>query len=168
MTSEDVANASLPELLRLYVNVLHELVRREFVRSTNNPVADLSEYLVVKALGLTRVKKSTKGFDATDDKTGMKYEIKARRATSHNPSRMLSAIRDIEARHFDYLVGVLFSETFDLSKACIVPFETVRSLSKHRPHVNAAIFELKDSVWSLPGVTDITDKIRAVFERLEG
>lgn len=95
---------------------------------------------------------STKGYDA-EDASGKRYEIKAQRLTAHNDSRMLSAIRDCEAAHFDYLAGVLFNEDFSLAKACIIPFNIVLAHSKYRKHTNAHIFELKDELWALPGVS---------------
>jgi hypothetical protein len=66
----------LSRLLRLYSELLQELVRRDVCRSTNNPVADIAELLIVEALGLDRAQKSAKGFDATDSR-GKKYEIKS-------------------------------------------------------------------------------------------
>jgi hypothetical protein len=147
------------ELLRLYCGVLEELSARGICRSTNNPVADLSEFLAVTAMRLQRAQKSTKGFDALDS-AGKRYEIKGRRVTAHNPSRMLSAIRDCAAGHFDYLIGVLYDENFAVSKACVVPFEVVLRLSRYREHVNAHILDLRDSVWQEPGVRDITLEIR--------
>jgi hypothetical protein len=80
---------------------------------------------------------------------------------------MLSAIRDCEAAHFDYLAGVLFAENFCVLKACLVPHETVLALSKYRKHTNAHIFELKDELWALPGVVDITKKIGAELETID-
>jgi len=80
----------------------------------------VGEYLVVNALGLKRVPQSTKGYNAVD-KENRKYEIKSRRLTQDNPSRMLSAIRECEAAHFDFLAGVLFNEDFSLHKACLIP-----------------------------------------------
>jgi hypothetical protein len=150
------------ELLRLFTAVLDELRSRGLIRSTNNPVGDYAEFLVVQALGLDVAEKSTKGFDATDKATRKKFEIKGRRITGHNKSRMLSAIRDLESAHFDYLVGVLFNEDFTFYKACVVPVEVARKNSKYRAHTNAHILELKDSLWSESGVDDITDKIRGV------
>jgi hypothetical protein len=158
---------SVNSLLNLYTRVLLELTGREVIRSTNNPVGDYAEYLVVKALGLTRAAKSTKEHDATDP-AGKHYEIKGRRITAHNPSRMLSAIRDCEAAHFDFLAGVLFKENFSLDRACLVPFSSVVAIAKYRKHVNAHIFELKDIVWKTEGVVDITDKIMRVIEDDQG
>jgi hypothetical protein len=156
----------ITELLRLYCEILQELLRREVCRSTNNPLADLSELLVINALSLIANPKSTKGYDAADA-AGKRYEIKGRRLTAHNGSRMLSAIRDCHARHFDYLAGVLYQEDFSLHKACLVPFEIVLRESKYRKHTNAHIFELKDELWATSGVIDISKEIAAALSALD-
>lgn len=156
----------MTELLRLYTEILQELIHRNVCRSTNNPVADLTESLVIQALGLSRAQKSTKGYDAADA-DGKRYEIKGRRLTAHNGSRMLSAIRECEKRHFDFLAGVLFNEDFSLHRACLVPFEIVLTCSKYRNHTNANIFELKEDLWMTSGVVDITRALAAVMETLD-
>jgi len=161
--SENLAKMAVPGLLNLYALILQELTTRGVIRSTNNPVADYAEYLVVSALGLSRASKSTKGYDA-EDAEGKRYEIKSRRVTSHNISRQLSAIRDCEAAHFDFLAGVLFNEDFSFDRACLVPFSIVIADAKYRKHVNAHLFQLKDSVWDQRGVIDISDKVRAVID----
>lgn len=163
----DLKIQTASNLLQLYCQVIQELNRRSICRSTNNPVADVAELLAVQSLGLSRAPKSTKGYNATD-RDGHRYEIKSRRITSHNPSRMLSAIRDCKARHFDYLVGILFREDFSVYKACVVPFEIVLQESKYREHTNAHILELKDEIWSARGVLDISSKISAALLALDG
>jgi len=147
------------DLLSLYASVLNELRDRGVTRSTNNPVADYAEALVSEALGLSLNPKSTTGFDAVDGE-GVRYEIKARRLTPHNSSRQLSAIRGLDDRHFEYLVGVLFGEGFEVHRACVVPYEVVVNNSTYRTHTNAWVFHLRDEVWRLPSVRDVTDPVR--------
>ncbi|HZH32379.1 MAG TPA: hypothetical protein VEY11_16560 [Pyrinomonadaceae bacterium] len=149
------------QLLVLFSGVLDELRRRETIRSTNNPVADYAESLVSRALSLTLAPKSSTGYDAIDA-LGQRYEIKGRRPTRQNSSRQLSAIRGLEAKHFSFLAGVLFNGDFSVHRACLIPYEAVKQLAIYRPHVNAWILHLRDSVWSVPGVQDITDPILQV------
>lgn len=150
-----------PDLLSLYCTLLDELRKRGIVRSTNNPVADYAERLISSALNLQLEMKSTTGFDATDNE-GNRYEIKARRLTLHNKSRQLSAIRGLDKNHFNYLAGVLFAEDFSVQRACLIPISVVQRLSVYRQHVNAWILHLRDPVWEVDGVKDITDKVRTV------
>src|SRR5664280_1734250 len=100
-------NFAAKELLCLFGSILDELQSRGIVRTSNNPVSDYTEWLVSQRLGLTLCGNSEKGFDSTD-KNGVKYEIKARRVTPENPSRQLSAIRNLDGKHFDFLVAVVY------------------------------------------------------------
>jgi hypothetical protein len=146
------------EILRLFASCLDELKRRGVTRSTNNPVADYSELLFKDALDLTLCSKSTKGHDALDS-IGRKYEIKGRRLTAHNASRQLSAIRGLDLKHFDFLAGVLFAPDFAVQRACLVPHDAVVACSAYRKHTNSWILHLRDSLWTLAGVIDVTDAL---------
>lgn len=161
LSATKIQTLSTRELLASYVAVLAELRNRGVVRSTNNPVADVSELLFEKALKLRLAPKSTKGYDAVDEQ-GRKYEIKGRRLTAHNGSRQLSALRDLNQQPFTFLAGVLFLEDFSVSRACLVPYKQVIKHSTYRKHTNSWIFHLRDSVWGLPGVIDVTPRLRKV------
>jgi hypothetical protein len=156
----DAADLRTAELLRLFCGILSELRRRGVIRSSNNPVADYTERLVATALSLDLQSKSTTGFDGADRK-GKKYEIKGRRVTKENRSTQLGVIRGLEQGHFDYLAGVLFSEDFAVTRACLVPREVVLRVAKYRPHVNGWILHLRPSLWTEGGVRDISESIRA-------
>ena len=149
------------ELLALFSGVLDELRRRGTIRSTNNPIADYAESLVAQALSLKLASKSTKGYDAVDAH-GQRYEIKSRRPTKQNRSTQLSAIRGLDLEHFSFLAGVLFAEDFSVHRGCLIPHKTVMELAVFRPHDNAWVLHLRDSIWSVPGVQDITDPLLAV------
>ena len=146
------------ELFGLYGEILGELRGRSIIRSTNNPIADYAELLIENTLGLTRTSKSTKGHDATSD-DGTKYEVKARRITSHNSSRQLSALRKLDEGHFDHLAGILFREDFSVWKGCLIPHDVVLAHSTYRDHTNAWIFQLTDDVWKYPRVVDVTREL---------
>ena len=154
------ANKGVRELLREYANVLDALANTDAIRSKNNPVADYAEWLVAKALGFELVPKSSKGYDAVDPE-GRRYEVKARRLTSDNGSRQLSAIRGLADQHFDVLVGVLFDHEFSVYRAAMIPWAVIDELSTHREHTNSATFILRDSVWDIHGVVDVTEPLRA-------
>jgi hypothetical protein len=159
--STEIQSLTIRELFASFVAVLGELRSRGVVRSTNNPVADFSELLFEKALLLQLAPKSTKGYDATDDQ-GLRFEIKGRRITAHNGSRQLSALRGLDKQHFAYLAGVLLREDFSVLRACLVPHEQVLAHATYRKHTNSWIFHLRDSVWELPGVIDVTSQLQEV------
>lgn len=158
-----LAAHSVPDLLLLYVAVLDRLRELGAVRSANNPVSDYSELLVARAFGLELAPKSVPGYDATAP-DGTRYQVKGRRPTLANPSRQLSFIRGLGAPDidpFDYLVGVLFRPDFTVLRAAQIPVAVVRENATWIAHVNGWRFILRESVWSLPGVVDVTDDIRA-------
>ena len=136
------------ELLVAYSQLMEELRRRSIVRTSNNPVADYAEKVAVERLGLEQVGKEEKGFDAVDAQ-GHKYQIKGRRITRHNQSRQLSVIRNLSERLFDYLIAVIFDESFGVKEIWKIPYEFVKECSKPSKHQNGHIFHAKPEVLTL-------------------
>jgi hypothetical protein len=156
----DVENLTVAKLLSTYGAILDELRRREIVRSSNSPLSDYAELLFCKAFGWSREDNSASGHDATDA-AGVRHQIKGRRLTRHNASRQMSAIRNLDAIPFDQLGGVLVDERFQIIRAALVPVAVVRERSVHQAHTNSWRFLLRDDVWKLPGVSDVTAELRA-------
>ena len=73
---------------------------------------------------------SNKGYDAVDGKTGLKFQIKARRLTKYNTSRQLGVIRNLDQNPFDYLVAVIFNERFDPTEIWQIPREIIGLYSR--------------------------------------
>jgi hypothetical protein len=155
----DVQTYTVDELLKAYGSILDELRRREIVRSSNSPLSDYAELLFCKAFGWKRENNSASGHDATDEH-GVRYQIKARRLTRYNSSRQMSAIRNLDKTPFDQLAGLLVDDGFQVLRAAIVPVTLVRQRSVHVVHTNSWKFLLRDEVWSLSGVRDVTAEIR--------
>lgn len=153
----DLSCLSATELLRVHARVSAELRRRKICRSGNNPVADYAEGLVAKALDLRLASGSTAGYDATDAE-GRHYEIKARRVTRPGSTTMLSAIRGMDKRHFDFLVAVIFDEDYAVRRAVQIPYDSVLRIAKFREHVNAHVVMIR-SMWDVEGAQDITGRI---------
>lgn len=156
----DLQHRSTAELLRLHGQILSELRRREVVRSANGPAGDYAELLFAKAFGWRLEGGSTSGYDAVDE-TGVRYQVKCRRLTPHNRSRQLSFIRNLPARPFDVLAGVLFDEEFRVRRAALVPVERVQEHASYVEHVNAWRLLLRDAVWEWPGVRDVTAELHS-------
>jgi hypothetical protein len=146
------------ELLRLNAGLLAELRRRDVVRSSNNPSGDYAEWLFSRAFGWTLESNSSSGHDAVDQ-NGTRYQIKCRRISAQNPSRQMSALRNLLNRPFDVLAALLLDENFAVSHAALIPIDIVVEKSTFTQHVNAHRFILRDSVWSIPGVIDVTDRL---------
>ncbi|MBL8559144.1 MAG: hypothetical protein JNM47_10520 [Hyphomonadaceae bacterium] len=163
--TENLAASSTEALLRLHANILHELRERRIVRSTNNPVGDYAEVLFAKAFGWMIESNSARGHDAIDG-SGLRYQIKARRLTHHNPSRQLGVLRELDQSPFDHLAAVLFDEQFAVFRAIILPRATVLAQSAYKQRVNGWRFVLNDSSWTAPGAIDATEHLRETARAL--
>ncbi len=149
------------QLLRLHGSILTELQRRKVCRTSNNPVADYTEWLVAKRLGLQLAGNSRAGHDALGA-DGTRYQIKGRRLTSANGSTQLSAIRNLEDANFEVLVGVMFNEDYSIAYAFLVPHSVVLARSIYQAHTNSHLFSLRRTLLDEVGVKDVTQSLSVV------
>ena len=161
--SPNLKSISIAELLSLHVGISGELRTRGIMRGENIPTGDLAEFLFCRCYSWNQAANSEKAFDAKDGQ-GNRYQIKGRRLNQHNPSRQLSAIRDLEG--FDVLAAVLFDHEYRVSRAALIPNEVVRNRSKHVAHDNKWNFILTDDVWNLENVEDVTKNLRTTWHQL--
>ena len=124
----EIKNLTTKNLLELYANIVEELRSRKIVRTKNNIVADYAEYLVAKNLNLELMPNSNKHFDAIDNKTNYKFQIKSRRITNYNKSKLLGVVRDLDFTGFDYLVVVYFDINFKVIESFMIPKERLLHL----------------------------------------
>ncbi|MGE3622939.1 MAG: hypothetical protein AB7H77_03560 [Bdellovibrionales bacterium] len=153
------------DILQLYSDTLEELRRREVLRSANNPSGDYGELLFSRAFGWQLQNNSSSGYDAING-DGVRYQIKCRRITPRNSSRQLSFIRNLPVNPFDILAGVLLDQKFKVLRAALVPVAVVQEKATYVKHVNAWRMILRDSVWDIPGVQDVTSELRAIEQSL--
>jgi len=151
MKLEDLSNS---DLLRLQANATEELRRRSVVRTRNNPLGDYTEWLVASRLNLSLAGNSSSGYDAISE-AGIKYQIKGRRITPDNQSRMLSAIRNYDDNKFDWLVAVIFDWDFNVLNAYLVPHAAIEPYCPHRDHVNGRVVVMSGPITRDPRVIDI-------------
>ena len=151
----DVRNLREKELLQLYGRLMEELRQRKLIRSSNNPVSDYAEKIVCEKLKLALQAKSSKGYDALDERNGTKYQIKARRLTRHNKSRQLGVIRNLDQRLFDYLIAVIFDESFKPIEVWRIPRETIPKYARYSSHQNGHILVLTGEVLKDKTVTQL-------------
>lgn len=137
---------------------MHLLRHHKIVRSFNNPVADVAEWLVSESLGLKRATNSEKGYDALDEH-GVKYQIKARWLATPRSSKQLSAIRDLTAAPFDHLIAVMFDEDFHVDYAAQMSLDFVTRHSKYVQRTNSYRFNFTRAMLSSPGVQDLTEAL---------
>jgi len=142
----DLKNLEKRDLLQLYGRLMEKLRQRKLIRSSNNPVSDYAEKIVCEKLKLSIQGKSSKGYDAIDEKSGIKYQIKARRVTKHNKSRQLGVIRNLDQKLFDYLIAVIFDESFKPIEIWRIPRETIPKYARYSQHQNGHILILAGKV----------------------
>lgn len=145
------------ELLRLQANATEELRKRNVVRTQNNPLGDYTEWLVSSRLNLKLAGSSKAGFDAISD-AGVKFQIKGRRITPGNPSRMLSAIRNYDEKDFDWLVAVIFDHDFNVLNAYLVPHEVIGEYYPHKDHVNGRVVVMSGPITRDGRVMEMADQ----------
>ncbi len=158
----NLADLAPRELLALHARVSDELRARGVTRSANNPTGDLAEYLFCKAFGWKLADNSHPNIDALGP-DGVRYQIKGRRMTRFNKSRQLSAIRDLDGRHFDFIAGVLFNEDYKVFRAALIPHAVAVARSTFVERTNSYKFLLHDDVWNAPGVRDVTRELAAII-----
>jgi hypothetical protein len=146
------------QLLQAYASLMSELRARGVVRSSNNPVADFTESLIARSLGLELLGQSAAGHDAVD-RAGIKYQIKGRRLSEQNKSTQLSVMRNLEQRPFDLLAAVIYSPNFSVEYAALIPIEVVQESGRFSEHSNGHIFHFRRSVLNDQRVKDITSRM---------
>jgi hypothetical protein len=162
-TSAELRSIPAAEKLKLYAALSAEMVRCGLTRTQNNPVGDVAETLFCRALGLNKNdNKASPHVDAIGCNDDLRYQIKGRRLVGSNGARQLSALRDLDGDHFDFLGAVLFNEDFTVRRAAVIPVAVVRNLSRPDEHTRSGRFMRTDAVWDRPQVWDVTDKLRAV------
>lgn len=157
----EVENLDEEELLQLYGKLMEELRQRKLIRSSNNPVSDYAEKIVCERLSLSQATKSIKGYDAIDENTGMKYQIKARRLTRYNKSRQLGVIRNLDEELFDYLIAVIFDEFFKPIEIWRIPRKTIPKYARYSRLQNGHILVLTGKILEDKTVTLISEWTRS-------
>ena len=160
----DLGELSTKQLLRIHSGIGGELRSRGLVRTGNNLCADLAETLVSRAFNWRLNGNSKAGHDTLDG--DQRIEIKACRIISPNGPRQTSAIRRLQTRPFDRLLGVVFDRDYDVILGVDVPFEVVCRLSGHSDHTKSAIFHLRDTLLERPGVINVTAILAAAATAL--
>ncbi|CDN46571.1 hypothetical protein [Neorhizobium galegae] len=156
---ENFEETTTADLLKIHASIIEELRNRKILRSANSPTGDLAEYLFCAAFGWDQALNSMKALDAVDT-AGVRYQIKGRRMHQRNKSRQLSVIRDLEG--FDVLAAVLFDDDYKIVRAALIPAAVVKEKAVYIGRTNSHKFMLKDVIWDVPDVLDVTAQLRAV------
>ena len=63
---------------------------------------------------------------------------------------------------------VLYEENFEVKRAAKIPHEVVLGKSVYSKHTNSWIFHIRDEVWDLPGVIDISKETKLAEAKHSG
>lgn len=151
----DWSGLSDRQLLGAYCSLMATLKERGVVRSANNPVADYTESLVARALGLSLESQSRAGYDALDS-DGIRYQIKGRRLASRNTLPQLSAIRNLTSKPFDVLAAVAYDANLSVQYAALIPVDVVEELGRYSSHSNSHVLIFKRNLLDDPRIREIT------------
>ncbi len=153
----NVKDLSVAELVAMHAQVMDELTLRHIIHNPSQPVGDYAVHLACKAFQLKREPTSTSGYDATNDE-GLRYQIKFKRLMASTDTRQLNAIKGLEQKKFEFLIGVLFNADMTIYRSALIPYDCVARLVDH----SAKILMLNNKIWDMDGIIDITDKIKSV------
>lgn len=131
MTSFDLPQLQVRELLRLEAAISAELRRRELTRTNNNPLGDIAEQIVLRARGGVLEPNSTKSHDITSSE-GRRIQVKGMGVRSGGAASRFSAFR---SDGFDSAVFLVFDQAFDLAEAYEMSAAEVMGF-RFIPHVN--------------------------------
>jgi hypothetical protein len=161
----DFAGLTTRQLLRLYADLLTELVDRKVVRSRNAPLGDLAEYLVHRAYGGELAPPSEKAWDVrTPD--GRLLQVKARLiADGHRRSHQYSPFR---SWGFHACVFLIFdAHTYDVVQAVEVPVGEVQGLARETTWVRGSRVSTRTPLLGLAGAVDRTAAVTDALRELD-
>ena len=62
-------------------------------------------------------------------------------------------------KNFDYVAAVLFNEDFSILRAALIPHAQVVENANYVEATNSWRFLLRDEIWNLPAVKDVTTEL---------
>jgi len=68
----------------------------------------------------------------------------------------------VRAANFDVLAAILFAEDYQVLKAALISREIVKAQATYVQYTNSHRFLLRDSVWTLPTVVNVSDILKTV------
>ena len=159
----ELQHLSTRDLLRLYANILTELLRRNVVRSRNAPSGDFAEYLVTKAFEGELASPSEKSWDVRVDDRHLQVKVRLI-AAGDRRSHYYSPFRSWD---FDACVFVLLdAHTYDVTRAVEVPVAGVREMARETTWVRGFRIGTRTDLRDVPGAVDRTAELRHALDTL--
>ena len=151
----------IAQKLEEYASILKDLKAANVIRTYNSPIGDYAEWLVSNTLGLKLEENSKKGYDAIDENSGEKYQIKSRWFHQGKNSNRLNVIRNYDDNQFKYLIIVIFEKNFTVKEAYKVEHDVIKKYFDFNEYQRGYIVSLKKEFLEDEGVVDITDRFRS-------
>lgn len=146
-------------IMAQYAAILKKLNDEKVVRTHNSPVGDYAEWLTAETLKLSLCRNSKAGYDAIDEITNVRYQVKSRWDHSgKGTSFVFNVIRDLDKGDpFDFLIAIVFAPDFSVKKAYRIAVADVRRITKHNAHQNGRILTINSHTAVNPAIEDITN-----------
>lgn len=151
-----VKDLSNEDLMKLYSSILSELNERNVIRTQNSPQGDYAEWLFANQYSLNLESSSTKGYDVKDEVNNIRYQIKSRRIKSSSRAVQLGVIRNYDSVEFDFLIAMIFTEDFTLSKVYKIPHAVISEYGRYSEHQNGYVLILTSKLKSDVRVGNLT------------
>ena len=148
------------EKLKEYAVIIDSLKEAGIVRTYNSPVGDYAEWLVSEKLNLKLEKNSKKGYDAVDESSGIRYQVKSRWMHPGKNSRQLNVIRKYDENQFEYLIVVIFGNNFEVEEAYQIPHDAIKDFFEPKEYQNGVIITLTKEIISDSRVEDVTELLK--------
>lgn len=157
----DLTRMGVRSLLRLEAGIVAELKRRGLVRTSNKPLGDIAEQIVLRARGGVLEPNSTKSHDVTTP-TGVRIQVKAMGSRSAGVSAKFSPFRSF---NFDTAIFLIFAAgSFDLMLGREVAAANVDAIARYSAHTNGKQPSLSQ-IRTLGD--DVTDEMRTAYLALD-
>lgn len=155
---KDLTQWSTSRLLRSYLAILEELLRRGVIRTRNAPAGDLAERVVALAYSGELAPNSEKSWDVRAN-DGRLLQVKSRVIfPGAHKSQVFSPFRSYE---FDACVFVLFDgRNYEISQAIEVPRQSVMDIARRSEWVAASRVRVFADLIAAPGARDVTEAVR--------
>jgi uncharacterized protein DUF6998 len=135
----DLTTYKTRELLKLWAAIMRELLRRDVVRTANNPIGDIAEAIVAEHYDGERQGFSNSGWDVTTPH-GERVEVKGIRLTDSRTRANLSPIPKTST--YTHVVIVVFDADLRVTEALRMPRAAVERLFSPRKKDGARIIRL--------------------------
>lgn len=160
-TLPDITLLPVRHLLQLEARVVHELRRRDLVRTNNKPLGDIAEHVVWLARGGVLEPNSTKSHDITTA-AGWRIQVKAMANRAAEPGARFSPFRSAD---YDSAVFLVFGADFDIVEA----LEVEAALIEERVRFVAHVAGRQPSLTQVRTLgNDVTAEMQSAYERIDG